>query len=252
MNPRIYLLAFGTFTVGTEGYVIAGILPEVAADVHASVALCGQLVTVFALVYALAGPPLIALFHRVPPKTLLVGAAIGFALSNVLAAVASNFAVLTVARVAAAVTAALFAAPAASAAAALSKPEDLPRAIAVTASGNALALTVGAPIGTVIGALVGWRGAFLFVAGLAVVSAVGVFLWLPTVPVPAASTGRLNLLRSAPIRWGLVTTFGLFLAAYCTYTYLAPIVGGCDSLGRPRFDGLTWTRLRLAGGVAAV
>lgn len=231
MYPRIYLLAFGTFTVGTEGYVIAGVLPAVAHDMHTSVSVCGQLVTVFALVYALAGPLLIGTFHRVPPKWLLVGAALAFAVSNAIAAVATDFALLTLARVLAALSAALFAAPAAATAAALSRPEDLPHAIAITASGNALALTLGAPIGTVIGAGLGWRGAFWFVTALALLSAAGIAAWLPEVPMPPAQSGRLNLLRSPAIRWGLVTTFGIFLAAYCTYTYLSPIVARATGMG---------------------
>ncbi|MDH6131365.1 putative MFS family arabinose efflux permease [Kitasatospora sp. MAA4] len=224
MNPRIYLLALGTFTVGTEGYVIAGVLPSVAHDMHASVSMCGQMVTVFALVYALAGPPLIGLFHKVPPKHLLMGAALVFAVANLLAAVAPNFAVLTGARVLAALGAALFAAPAAATAAALCAPEQLPRAIAVTAGGNAVALTMGAPIGTIVGSAFGWRASFVFVTALAVVTAVAVWFGLPDVPTAGSSVaGRINLLRRTPIRWGLVTTFGLFLAAYCVYTYLSPV-----------------------------
>ncbi|MFH8224847.1 MFS transporter [Streptomyces sp. NPDC018057] len=232
MNPRIYLLALGTFTVGTEGYVIAGVLPDVAHDLQSTVSLCGQMVTVFALVYALAGPPLIGYFQHVPLKRLLVWAALGFAAANVLAALAPNFATLAVARVLAALGAALFAAPAAAAAASLSKPDELPRAIAVTAGGNAAALTLGAPIGTVIGAALGWRASFGFVTALAVVTALAILLWLPDIPGSAGVTaGRLNLLRHGPVRWGLVTTFGLFLAAYTMYTYLSPIAHRATGLG---------------------
>lgn len=151
MNPRVYVLALATFTVGTEGYVIAGVLPAVARSMHVSVSVCGQLVTVFALVYALAGPPLIGAFRRVPPKSVLIGAMLAFALGNALAAGAPDYAVLALARVLAAASAALLVAPAAAAAAALCRPQDMPRAIAVTATGNALALTLGAPIGTLIG-----------------------------------------------------------------------------------------------------
>lgn len=231
MNPRIYLLAFGTFTVGTEGYVIAGVLPAVAHDMSASLSLTGQLVTVFALVYALAGPPLIGVFRRVPPKTLLISAAAAFAASNLLAALAPDFAVLTAARVLAALSAALFAAPAAATAAALCEPDDLPHAIAVTASGNALALTLGAPIGTLVGSALGWRGAFYFVTALAVIAAIGVRVGLPDVPVVSGAAGRVNLLRMSAIRWGLITTFGVFLAAYCVYTYLSPIVERSTGMG---------------------
>ncbi|MFF2813766.1 MFS transporter [Streptomyces sp. NPDC058000] len=232
MNPRIYLLALGTFTVGTEGYVIAGVLPDVAHDLHTSVSVCGQMVTVFALVYALAGPPLIGLFQNVRPKRLLIGAALGFAAANLIAAFAPDIVALAGARVLAAMGAALFAAPAAAAAASLCPPKDLPRAFAVTAGGNALALTLGAPIGTIVGAGFGWRAAFGFVTLLALITAAAVWAWLPEVPPSTASAaGRLNLLRQRPIRWGLLTTLGLFLAAYTVYTYLSPVVHQATGLG---------------------
>ncbi|MFE9904434.1 MFS transporter [Streptomyces achromogenes] len=231
MNPRVYVLALATFTVGTEGYVIAGVLPAVARSMHVSVSVCGQLVTVFALVYALAGPPLIGAFRRVPPKSVLIGAMLAFALGNALAAGAPDYAVLALARVLAAASAALLVAPAAAAAAALCRPQDMPKAIAVTATGNALALTLGAPIGTLIGGLLGWRGTFLFVTALALVTALMLAVLLPTVPVAPAGTGRAELLRSPAVRWSLLTTFGVFLAAYCTYTYLAPIVERATGMG---------------------
>ncbi|MTD56043.1 MFS transporter [Amycolatopsis pithecellobii] len=232
VNPRVHILAFGTFTVGTEGYVIAGLLPEVARDLHTTVAVGGQLVTVFALAYALGGPPLIARFRRVRPRRLLVGAALGFAVANVLAACAPDLGTLIAARVVAAAGAALFMAPAAAFSAALSKPEDLPRAIALTATGNALALTAGAPIGTVIGSAFGWRAAFVFVAVLAVAAAVLVRLLLPDVPPAAGGAGdRAELLRSPAVRWGFITTFGLLLATYTLYTYLAPVTAAATGRG---------------------
>ncbi|MCX4094149.1 MFS transporter [Nocardia sp. alder85J] len=231
LNARVYLLALATFTVGTEGYVIAGVLPAVARDMRVSVAVCGQLVTIFALVYALAGPLLIGAFAKVRPKPVLVWATLAFAVSNLLAAIAPDYAVLAGARVLAAASAALLAAPAAAAAAALCRPEQLPSAIAVTASGNALALTLGAPIGTLIGGAFGWRGTFLFVAALGLTTAALLAIRLPAIPVAPLGSGRLDLVRRSDIRWSLLTTFGVFLASYCTYTYLAPIVTGATGMG---------------------
>ncbi|MEV0408179.1 MFS transporter [Actinoallomurus sp. NPDC050550] len=232
LNPRIYLLALGTFTVGTEGYVIAGVLPAVARDMHTSVAVCGQLVTIFAVAYALGGPPLIRLFHDVPPKRLLIGAAVFFAAANLLAALAPDIAVLITARILAAAGAALFLAPAAAAAAALTAPALLPRAISVTATGNALALTAGAPIGTMIGSTFGWRTSFLFVTGLAILSAVLMGAFLPEVPVSRAPAGgRLALLGHRAVQRALATTFGLFLASYTVYTYLSSVMRTATGAG---------------------
>ncbi|MBS2546672.1 MFS transporter [Catenulispora sp. NL8] len=232
LNPRIYLLALGTFTVGTEGYVVAGVLPQVARDLHTTVPVVGQLVTVFALAYAILGPPLIARAHALPPRRLLVGAALLFAAANAVAAVAPGLAVLVAARIAAAAGAALFMAPAASIAAALAPPDKLPKAIAVTATGNALALTAGAPLGTVIASALGWRAAFWFVTALALVTAALVAVLLPDVrPATAEAARRADLARSPGIRWAAATTFALFLAAYTLYTYLSPVVAAATGRG---------------------
>jgi predicted MFS family arabinose efflux permease len=67
---------------------------------------------------------------------------------------------------------------------------------------------------------------------LALITAVAVWAWLPDIdPSTRSTAGRLNLLRRPPIRWGLVTTFGLFLAAYAVYTYLSPVVHQATGLG---------------------
>lgn len=225
LNPRIYLLAFGTFTVGTEGYVVAGVLPDVAHDLHTSVAAVGQLVTVFALAYAIAGPPVVGMLHQARPRHLMLAAAIVFAAANLLAALSPSMAVLIVARVVAAIGAALFMAPAATTAAALAPPQQLARAIAIPATGNAIALTIGAPLGTVAASIWGWRAAFILVTILAGATAVLVLIAVPDVdPAPPTGIKRTDLIRRAGIRWAFATTFLIFLAAYTAYTYLSPIV----------------------------
>ncbi|MGH2761634.1 MAG: MFS transporter, partial [Thermoleophilaceae bacterium] len=98
----LILLALGTFAIGTDGYVIAGILPQVAADLDVSVGAAGQLVTVFAIAYAVGSPLVNAASARIPRRRLLVWAMLCFTLANALAAVAPSYAVLAAARVAAA------------------------------------------------------------------------------------------------------------------------------------------------------
>ena len=78
MNPRVFLLALGTFALGTEGFVIAGVLPAISRDLSVSVVLAGQLVTFFALTYALASPVLSTLTSRWERRRLLVASLIIF------------------------------------------------------------------------------------------------------------------------------------------------------------------------------
>jgi predicted MFS family arabinose efflux permease len=90
-NRPLYWLALGTFAVGTESFMIAGLLPGMAKDLDVSVATAGQLVTVFALAYALSSPVLAALTGNLNRRRLLIGAMALFAVANLLAFTASGY-----------------------------------------------------------------------------------------------------------------------------------------------------------------
>src|SRR5260370_17228943 len=81
----IFPLALGTFAIGTEGFMIAPLLPTVAADLGVSVPTAGHLVTAFAFAFALSSPVLTVLTGSVDRRRLLISALIGFSLANVMA-----------------------------------------------------------------------------------------------------------------------------------------------------------------------
>src|SRR5699024_12289280 len=72
MNPKIYILALAAVTVGLVELVVGGILPQIAADVGVSVGTAGQLITVFAAVFAGAGPVLLTITSRVARKKVML------------------------------------------------------------------------------------------------------------------------------------------------------------------------------------
>jgi len=77
-QAALYWLALGTFAIGTEGFMIAAILPNIAADLAVSVALAGSLISIFALAYALSSPILTTLTGRVDRRKLLLAAMMTF------------------------------------------------------------------------------------------------------------------------------------------------------------------------------
>lgn len=145
------MLAFGTFVLGTDGYVIAGILPRLVAGMSVSLATAGQLVTVFAAAYAL-GSPLVAVATGGWARRRLLLAALGvFAVANVAAAVAPNFTVLALAPVLVALGAAGYTPVAAAAAASMVAPQRRGRALAVVSTGMSMAILAGVPVGALVG-----------------------------------------------------------------------------------------------------
>lgn len=95
----LYLLALGMFAIGTESFMIAGLLPGIASDLGVGEASAGQLVTAFALTYALGGPVLAIVTANLPRRALLVIAMAAFALGNALAWASHSYAGLMSARI---------------------------------------------------------------------------------------------------------------------------------------------------------
>src|SRR5580700_12096028 len=86
-----YWFALGTFAIGTEGFMIAPLLPNLSQDLSVSLVAAGQLVTVFTLSYAFSSPILTALTGGIGRRNLLIGSMVAFAAANMLAAVAPDY-----------------------------------------------------------------------------------------------------------------------------------------------------------------
>jgi len=172
MTP-IYWMALGTFAIGTEGFMIAPLLPSLAGDLSVSTATAGQLVTIFALTYALSSPVLTALTGSINRRRLLVLSMIGFALANAVAWAAKDYWSLMAARVLLALAAGLYVPSANALAGALVGPERRGAALAIVSGGTTIAVALGVPLGAIVGARFGWRMMFAGVGILALIATVG-------------------------------------------------------------------------------
>lgn len=215
------MLAFGT-----GEYVVAGMLPAVAAGLDVGVPAAGQLVTVYAATVVLFGPALTALTARRPPKGLLLVLMAVFVAGTLGCALAPSYAVMVAARVVAAVAHCTVFAVALVVATSLVPPQRAGRAIAAVAAGLTLSTVLGVPVGTVIEAQAGWRWTFVVVAGVGAVGLVLLAVVLPRQPGP--QPGPLGaqvrvLLRPAVAGMFAVTILG-YAGVFATFTYLAPLV----------------------------
>lgn len=223
---RTAVLALGTFAVGTDAFVIAGVLPAIAGSLDVSLAAAGQLVTVFSLAYALTAVPLGVLTADWPRRRALVIALAAFTVGNVLTALAPDYGLVLASRVIAAAGAALFTATASATAAALAGESHRGRAIAIVMLGITSSLILGAPLGTAIGTVADWRATIWFVTALGLVAAVLVWLLLPALAAPAGSSGlraRLAPLTDRRVLGLLVRSVVIFVGVYLPYTYLSAV-----------------------------
>ncbi|MEU3910942.1 MULTISPECIES: MFS transporter [unclassified Streptomyces] len=226
MLGKIFTLALGAFAVGTSGYVVTGVLPQLSAELSVSLSTAGLLTTSFAVAYAIGSPLLAVALGGWRRRPLIVAALLVAAAGNALAAVAPDFGVLMAARILTAVGAAVFTPAATAVAAELSGPERRARAAAWVFGGLVTATIVGVPAGTLLVGPLGYRGVFWLVAAFCTASAVAVAVAVPEVAAPPRVTLRRRFEAASDTR--VVTVLGITLAAslgvFTVYTYAAPVL----------------------------
>ncbi|WGP07833.1 MFS transporter [Bacillus subtilis] len=227
-------LLLTTFVIGTDDFIIAGILPEIAADFEVSEAAAGQLVTVFSLVYAAAAPVMAVATARLPRKRLIVGGLAVFALINAATVFAPSYAVLIGLRVAAALVAATISPAAFAIAGTLAPAGRTGRAIGTVAAGLTVSLVIGVPLGSSIGGAFGWRATFILVAVLTALAVAVTALTLPRMPeMPVIGVReRLVLLRRPAILTCVIGTIIGATSGLMPYIFIAPIIGDLSTAER--------------------
>jgi predicted MFS family arabinose efflux permease len=218
-------LALGAFSIGTDSLVISGLLNRIAADLGVSAATTGQLISVFALVYAIGAPILATVTALLDRKRLLLIALAVFVAANVLGAVAPNYQVLMASRVLAAVGAGLYLPCAMVVTVSVTPERWRGRGLAIVAGGMSAATALGVPLGTLIGTVGNWRFTLFLVGGLATVAAVVLVKIIPRIPAqPAVTLGQ--RVRSAAHPQVLIALLANVLACAGEFTvvvYLAPL-----------------------------
>lgn len=184
-------LTLGAFAIGTTEFVIVGLIPTIAADLHVSLPSAGLLVSLYALGVAVGAPVLTALTGRVPRKALLVALMLLFTVGNLIAWVAPGYGSLIVARVLTGLAHGVFFSIGSIIATSVVPKDKAASAIAIMFTGLTVALVTGVPLGTFIGQHLGWRATFLAVAALGVIALLGSLLFVPR-----------DLPRSAPATFG--------------------------------------------------
>jgi predicted MFS family arabinose efflux permease len=226
-------LTLGAFTIGTEGFMIAGLLPVLARDLHVGLPAAGNLVTAFSLAYAIGAPVMAVLTAGLERRRLLAIAMGGFTLANLIAALAPAYAGLLAARLLLAMCAATFMPAASGYAAGLGGQERHGRALSMITGGLTLAIIAGVPLGVLLGNGFGWRATFLAVAGLAALSLLGIVAWLPR-QSPKATAGlgeRLALAMRSDVLLVLATSVLTVAGTFTVYTYLGAFLTAVAGLG---------------------
>lgn len=225
MDKRLLVLALGMFALGTDTFVVAGVLPEIARSFDVDVAVAGQLTTLYAIAYALLAPTVAALAGNVPRKRLMLSGLGIFVLANLATAMAPSFAIALISRVFAGLGAAMYAPTATGTGATIVAPEHRGQAIAVIVAGLTAATALGSPIGTVIGGLNDWRWTMYFVSAIGLMAGLGIMGLLRNLPLPQkiGLKARLAPLQDSRVGWTLLTTFLGMAGNFLVYIYFSVV-----------------------------
>jgi len=224
----VYLLGFSLFAMGSAEFLLAGVLPAVAADLGVGLPSAGYLITAFALGVVVGGPPFAVLSLRWPRRTALVVTQAVFA-AGVLVGLIGDYPVLLLTRAVVGIAYAGFFAVASVTAIGLVPPDRTARASGVVVSGLSVAMVAGGPAGTLLSHFTQWRGGFYAVVALTAAGIIGCLLGLPG-GTGAATTPPVRRELAAmrrPALWGIYAITILTTAAYMiTYNYLAALLAG--------------------------
>ncbi|KYD06604.1 MFS transporter [Bacillus atrophaeus] len=226
MNFKVFLLAASTIAVGLVELIVGGILPQIATDLHISIVSAGQLISVFALGYAVSGPLLLAVTAKIERKRLYLIALFVFFLSNLVAYFSPNFSVLMVSRVLASMSTALIVVLSLTIAPKIVAPEFRARAIGIIFMGFSSAIALGVPLGILISDSFGWRVLFLGIGVLSLVSMLIISIFFEKIPAEQMIPFREQIKTIANVKIAsahLVTMFTL-AGHYTLYAYFAPFL----------------------------
>lgn len=213
------------FAIGTAELLVSGLLPEIAASAHVSVATAGQLVTAYAAGVVIGGPLITAATARMARKGLVLSLIALFIAGSLTSAAASSYGLLLAGRVLAALSQGTLYAISIVVVTAVVPPDRAGRAIATVVSGLTVATVLGVPLGAVLGRAFGWRLPFLAVAVIAAAGGIVLAMTMPRTPAPpAGARSEVRVLARRPVLLAIATTAVGFAGTGTVLTYLIPLL----------------------------
>ncbi|WP_188989572.1 MFS transporter [Paenibacillus nasutitermitis] len=223
----IYILTIAVFFTATSELVVAGILNVLAEQLQVSIALAGQLITVYSLAFAIGTPIIVSLTARMERKKLLLLAMLVFIIGNVIAFISTSFTPLIASRILLGASSGVLLVAAFSAAVKLVPPEKIGSALGTIVLGFSSAMILGVPVGIALTNMFSWRVIFIFLAAGSLIILIAMALMLPEIqgdaPVPFGR--QFTVLANPVILFALVLVLFREVGNSVMFTYLTSFLG---------------------------
>ncbi|CAM8677414.1 MFS transporter [Leclercia sp. M-A074-M] len=221
----IFAMTLCVFVLIASEFMPVSLLTPIARDLGVTEGLAGQGIAISGALAVLTSLSLTRIAGNMNRKTLLLGMTALMAASGLLIAFASSYLVYMVGRALIGIAIGGFWSMSAATAIRLVPQHQVSRALAIFNGGNALATVVAAPLGSYLGATIGWRGAFLCLVPVAIIA----FIWqcfsLPKMENDRATQGTvLRLFRQPVVRVGLLACGLFFMGQFALFTYVRPFL----------------------------
>ncbi|HCY63253.1 MAG TPA: MFS transporter [Oxalobacteraceae bacterium] len=223
----VFAMTLGAFALVASEFMPVSLLTPVAADLSISEGLAGQAISVSGVFAVLTSLVIPAIAGKISRKALLLWLTGLMVLSAPIVALAPNYATYMAGRVLLGVAIGGFWSLSAAAAIRLVPTDKVPRALAVFNGGNALATVIAAPLGSYLGSIIGWRGAFFCLAPIAMLAFIWQGISLPTMKGeerPAGSGNVFKLLKNPLVALGMAAVSVFFMGQFALFTYLRPFL----------------------------
>lgn len=229
-------------------FIIMGLLPNVADDLHVTIPQAGQLITSYALGVAVGAPVLTVITHRMQQKKLLVLLMCIFIAGNALSAVAPTYYLLIAARIMTAFAHGSFLGVGSLIAARLVRPEKRAGAVSMVLAGITVANIIGVPFGTFIGQQLGWRSSFGAITLLGILSLIGIIRFIPIIrqDQPSSLAQEFRSLVNPQVLLMLITGALGCASLFSVFTYITPML---ESISGFAEHSVTWILVLFGFGV---
>lgn len=252
----VLAMSLCVFALIASEFMPVSLLTPMARDLGVSEGFAGLGIAISGAFAVLTSLSISVMAGRMNRKTLLLGLTVLMAVSGAVVALAPNYLVYMVGRALIGVVIGGFWSMSAATAMRLVPSCQVPRALAIFNGGNALATVVAAPLGSYLGSVIGWRGAFFCLVPVALIALTWQWISLPSMPTPARRAGSgnvLGLLKHPVVAMGMLAVSAFFMGQFVLFTYLRPFLETVTQVDTPTLS-LLLLMIGVAGfiGTAAI
>ena len=244
----VFAMSLVVFVLIASEFMPVSLLTPIATDLTMTEGQAGQAIAVSGIFAVLTSLFITAVTLRLNRKRILLSLTGLMLVSGIVVTFAPNYAVLMIGRALLGIVIGGFWSISAATVMRLVPETSVPKALAILNGGNALATTLAAPLGSFLGSVIGWRGAFFCIVPIAAIA----FAWqLISLPAMADDKRRasqknvMQLLRRRDVSLGMAAILFLFMGQFALFTYLRPFLETVT-----RVDVTTLSLILLVIGVA--